>query len=218
VVVNEESRVIERMMRGCPFGSRVYHYDVVESTQIEAKRLAQAKSPEGTLVIARVQTKAYGRRQTAWDSKAGGLWFSLVLYPKFSPDYGEAFSLAIAKSIEIALSKSIEGASFETKAPNDILAVTSHGMKKKVCGILCETQISLDSRTFSNRQSPIANRQSYDWLVLGVGLNVNNIVDESLKDTAVTLEELAGSPVPRMPLLKTILQDLSSVYLQTILA
>lgn len=199
MVANEEARAIERMMRGCLFGNRVYHYDVLESTQIEAKRLAEERSPEGTLVVARVQTKAYGRRQTAWDSKAGGLWFSLLIYPKFGPDYAETFSLAVVRGIQDVLAKNFPKVTFEVKAPNDILALNRDGSKKKVCGIILEGNVT-------------GNR--YDWLMLGIGLNVNNEIDESLKDIAVTLEELTGSPVPRMPLLKTILQNLYSSYLQ----
>ena len=203
MVNNEESKAIERMMKGCLLGSCVYHRDVLESTQIEAKRLAGDKTPEGTLVIARTQTKAYGRRRTAWFSPVGGLWFSLVLYPKFGPSVAENFSLAVARSIQSTLEKNIAGISFEVRAPNDILAVTGSRIKKKVCGIILEGEVVEDR---------------YNWLILGVGLNVNNIIDESLKDTAVSLEELTGKPASRMPLLKTVLQDLTVTYLQVALA
>jgi len=87
-------------MKGCRLGLKVYHYDVLESTQIEARRLAQEGAPEGTLVIARTQTKGYGRQGAFWHSSPGGLWFSLVLYPTIKK---------IIARIRIMLNNSIHG-------------------------------------------------------------------------------------------------------------
>ena len=53
----------------------------IGSTNDEAKRLARAGAPEGTLVWAREQTAGRGRRGRAWASPPGNLYCSLILRP-----------------------------------------------------------------------------------------------------------------------------------------
>lgn len=186
------------MMRGCLFGCPTYHHDLIVSTQIEAKRLAAQGEPEGTLVISRVQSGGYGRKGDAWDSAAGGLWFSVILRPKFSTDAAEKLSLAIGGALAEIFKKHLPQAAFEVKAPNDVLAVTPEG-KRKVCGLILEGGVSGDH---------------YDSLILGVGINVNNVLAPALGSIATTLEQLSGRPVPRMPILKSVLQNLEKIYLE----
>lgn len=173
----------------------------MESTQAEAKHLAQEGTPEGTLVIARAQTKGYGRQGAFWHSAPGGLWFSLVLYPNFSPDTIERFSLAVGESLKKTLEALYLEICFEVKPPNDVLVRLADGTKKKVCGILCESQLQ---------------GSSLEWLILGVGINVANVLSQDLKNRAVTLEELLQRPVARMPLFKRVLSGLETFYRQGI--
>src|SRR5712692_810856 len=55
--------------------------EVVGSTNDEAKPLARAGAPEGTLVWAGEQTAGRGRRGHTWASPPGNLYLSLILRP-----------------------------------------------------------------------------------------------------------------------------------------
>lgn len=186
--MNEESLALERYLQ-----RRVFHFDLISSTQTEAKRLAASGAPAGSLVIARIQTAGYGRKGDFWHSGAGGLWFSLILRPSFGPDHAESFSLTSAQAVASVLGRHVPGAHFEIKAPNDVLARGPGGSMKKVCGLLIEGSVS---------------GGAYDWLIVGLGLNVNNDLPPELESTATTLERIHGRPVPRMPLLRDLILTL----------
>ncbi len=109
------------------------------------------------------------------------------------------FSQACAQIIVKVLKGHLPELEFEIKAPNDVLARAKGGQFKKVCGLLLDGSISGLS---CNPQTLTPNSASYDWLIVGVGLNVNNQLSPELRPAATTLQELAGRPVPRMPLLR----------------
>ena len=63
-------------------GSRIVYYEVLGSTMDEARRLADQRSPEGTVVIAEQQTGGRGRFDRPWLSPQGeNLLFSVLLRP-----------------------------------------------------------------------------------------------------------------------------------------
>ena len=60
--------------------------DTTESTNLEARRLAQQGAEEGTVVVTEEQAAGRGRLSRGWYSPFGkGLWFSLILRPDFPP-------------------------------------------------------------------------------------------------------------------------------------
>lgn len=131
---------------------QIYFYKSTTSTMDVAKELVSKNSNiENVLVIAETQTKGRGRLQREWFSPKGGLWFSLILKPKVSPDkiffLNYVFSLAVVKTL-----KRYE-INAKTKWPNDVVVDD-----KKICGILIETDTELDK---------------VNWCIIGVGINVN---------------------------------------------
>ena len=64
-----------------PEGFLLHRYDTIGSTNDEAKALARAGAPDGTLVWAEEQTAGRGRRGRLWQSPPGNLYLSLVLRP-----------------------------------------------------------------------------------------------------------------------------------------
>lgn len=50
-------------------GKTIYHYDSIDSTNVQAKRLAEQGASHGTLVIAKHQSAGRGRRGRSWESK-----------------------------------------------------------------------------------------------------------------------------------------------------
>ena len=74
--------------------SQVLRLSVTDSTQAVARFLAEQGAPDRTLVWADRQTAGRGRLKRRWDSRLGGLYFSLILRPAFPPSRLAALSLA----------------------------------------------------------------------------------------------------------------------------
>ena len=146
-------------------GQQAYYFDSVDSTQNQALKMAEESINDGTVVIAEKQTGGKGRSGRKWISPKGGIWLSLILYPKFDITVTTLFPIASA----LALSKAIEKTYKifpELKWPNDI---TLKG--KKLAGMLVD--VSLESNKIEK-------------LVLGVGINfeVNSKqIEKTLKQT-----------------------------------
>lgn len=132
--------------------SNIHRFDILDSTNIKAKELAYQGNGEGTIVIAKSQTKGRGREGRLWHSPPGGLYLSALLYPKTSSNILELPILAgvvVAQSIREIMPKSM---TISVKWPNDCLLNW-----KKVAGILCES---------------LGDKAS-NLCVVGIGINVN---------------------------------------------
>jgi len=131
-------------------GKRVYYFDDIDSTQNFASSIAKTPRENGTVIISKKQSSGIGRLGRKWVSPDGGLWFSIILHPKFDVSLATLFplaaSLALANAIEKVLKKKPE-----LKWPNDV--ILNH---KKVAGMLVD--LSLKSNDIEN-------------LILGVGIN-----------------------------------------------
>ena len=113
---------------------RVVRYDLIDSTNTEARRLAAAGVGENTLLLARAQTAGRGRMGRSFYSPDGtGLYATLLYYPdRPIAELGGltcATALAAAKAIE-----QLCGTSPRIKWVNDLYL-----HDRKVCGILCES-------------------------------------------------------------------------------
>ncbi len=137
-----------------PPAYRLVALDTVESTNDEARRLAEAGAAEGTLVWARTQTKGRGRRGRGWAGLPGNLYFSIVLRPERPPaeaaQLGFLAALAMGDAVGSVAPPLIE---IQYKWPNDLL-FNGH----KGAGILLEARSGAGA--------------VLDWLVLGIGVNV----------------------------------------------
>ncbi len=131
-------------------GKRVYYFEELDSTQNFAQQIAADKKENGTIVIAEKQTSGRGRLDRKWTSPKGGIWFSLIIHPKF--DVSSSTLIPILSAV--ALSKSIKkilGIDTEVKWPNDIIL---NG--KKVAGILVDASVQANN---------------IEYLILGIGIN-----------------------------------------------
>jgi len=131
-------------------GKRVYYFDNIDSTQNFATSISKTPRENGTVIVSKNQSSGKGRLGRKWVSPDGGLWFSVILHPKFDVSLATLFplasSLALANAIEKTLKKKPE-----LKWPNDV--TLNH---KKVAGMLVD--LSLKSNDIEN-------------LILGVGIN-----------------------------------------------
>lgn len=167
-----------------------------ESTNVEARRLAEGGAPEGALVIAEAQGSGKGRRGRQWFSPAGlGLYFSFILRPKMAP--AEAARINLLMSVSAAeVIRDKTDLPVKIKWPNDILV---NG--KKAAGILAEISTELDS---------------ISYMVIGLGVNVNipraGGFPAELHKTATSLLIETGKSFSRAALLKSILLDFEHRY------
>jgi BirA family biotin operon repressor/biotin-[acetyl-CoA-carboxylase] ligase len=173
-------------------GKRLVVFNRITSTNDFLKRLARRGAEAGTLVLADQQTAGRGRLGRPWQSPPGvGLWLSFNLRPAVPLALIGALPLAIAVVVAETLS-AICGETFAVKWPNDIL-----WNQRKVCGILCEAQISpvLISEERLNK---------LDYVVAGIGINVNQQQKDFQNEwqkRAISLAMIAGRLFDRQSVL-----------------
>ena len=172
----------------------IFCFGVVETTNIEADRLAREGMPEGTLVVADGQTKGRGRLKRSWASPPGtGLYLSIVLRPTCAPDYFPALTLTAGVATASAVQQM--GLVPQLKWPNDVLI-----SGKKVGGILTEG---------------VFDKKRIDFAILGIGINVNTAAEAfpgPFRNQATSLRLSLGKPVSRVELLQNLLIKLEHYY------
>lgn len=158
----------------------IIYLDSAESTQDIARELADEGYPAGTLVIAAKQTKGRGRFTRKWDSKQGGLYLSLILRPQTNPKNLAELNIKTAKALSQTL-KELYGLKTKIEPPNDVLAYYP-GREKllKIAGVLIETSSTI--------------LQTSGWIVLGIGVNLNNKLSPKVAGAA-TVAEIIGRKV-----------------------
>lgn len=167
-------------------GQNIIHFDLIESTNKEAKKLIKEDINLGTVLIAEEQSMGCGRFQRKWHSPKGGLWFSIILKPKIMIQDAPKLTLIMAATIHEVL----KGYNINTKIkwPNDILL---NG--KKICGILAEMK--------------------KNYVVLGVGMNINIWeMEQDIKSTATSLKIEFNREFNREDILSKILNKFEELY------
>ncbi len=169
---------------------RFRSYNVIDSTNEEAKRLLKLGEAELLVVCAEHQQKGRGRREERWHDLPGkSLLFSVVLKEDF---FSANPSLAVPLSCVMAL-KSLGAIGPRIKWINDLV----YG-QKKVGGILIEN---------------VSHRKSH-FFIVGVGINIDYRNDElpqtrGLPPTSILLEE--NRTWDKSEILHAILDNLLSI-------
>jgi BirA family biotin operon repressor/biotin-[acetyl-CoA-carboxylase] ligase len=173
-------------------GRNVVYRPSVTSTNDLARALAAQGAPEGTLVLAEEQTAGRGRLGRVWLAPAGtSLLFSLIFRPALRP--GQAFRLAMLCSLAAARAiEAVTALPIHLKWPNDLVL-----RGKKLGGVLSEASLT---------------GEWLDFVVVGLGLNVNLDVSTLPEIAATSLSAALGRPVARLPLLQRILQEIEAGY------
>ncbi len=111
----------------------ILRFDLVESTNTEAVRHARLGADEGLCVVAREQSAGRGRQGRVWVSaKDDGLYFSIVLRPRFDPRSFPLITLMAGVAVYDSLKEF--GITPDIKWVNDLLV-----NDKKIAGILAES-------------------------------------------------------------------------------
>ncbi|AKL97914.1 biotin--[acetyl-CoA-carboxylase] ligase [Endomicrobium proavitum] len=170
---------------------KLLYYKKINSTQTKLKTIADAVAREGVIVCADVQTGGYGRMKREWSSSNGGLWFSMLLKPALRPDEVSKLALIISLALNRVF-KQKYGVKTNIKWPNDILF-----KGRKASGILVDMS---------------AEQDIVNWVVAGIGINVNNVLPKELKNISVSLGEILNKFVGRAQLLAQFLCVFDEIY------
>jgi BirA family biotin operon repressor/biotin-[acetyl-CoA-carboxylase] ligase len=150
-----------------PAGYRRKDYAELDSTNEEARRLAEAGEATPLWITAARQTAGRGRRGRAWDMAEGNLAATLLLRPEASQAVAGQLSFAAALAVA-EMVQHFAPAAVTVKWPNDVLAEG-----RKIAGILLEG--------------------GTDWLAIGIGINLAHH-PEGTSFPATSLPQLGIAP------------------------
>ncbi|MDR1662795.1 MAG: biotin--[acetyl-CoA-carboxylase] ligase [Endomicrobium sp.] len=168
----------------------IKYYKQLPSTQTTVKKLAEKNFEEGFIIVAEKQTNGYGRTKKTWSSNVGGLWFSMLLKPLIHPDEVSKLTLVLG----IALKRTLKKYKVDSKIkwPNDTFV---NG--RKIAGILVEMS---------------AKQDRINWIVVGIGININNKLPKKFADVFISLKEVLGKEVDRTEFFAELLAKIEEIY------
>lgn len=176
-------------------GTRITCLQEVDSTNLVAYRLAEQGAVEGTVVIADHQTGGKGRLGRRWESPAGvNLYCSVILRPQILPLYAPQLTFVSSVAVVDAILRTTNLQPV-IKWPNDVLV---NG--QKVAGLLNEMS---------------AETERVDFLVLGIGVNINMNREQfpvDLRHPATSLAIEAGQKIDRRQFARVLLESLDALY------
>ncbi len=177
-------------------GTKYLFFEVVDSTNLLAKNMAAKGEAEGTVIAADYQTKGRGRLGRKWFSPKGkNLYFSVILRPPVSAALVP--QLTMLSSVAVCEALRDMGVDALIKWPNDVFV-----KGRKICGILNEMEIK---------------GGKVDFVILGIGLNVNVKEDDfpsDLRNIATSLSIELGYEVSRREVFVRILELLDKWYVR----
>ncbi len=148
----------------------IHHYDEVASTNDLAISMINNRHIfANEIILADQQSKGRGRYDRQWISTPGNLFFSLILGGKKpAKNLGLPMLSSLSLVANIALNQTIQNLALDQKItikiqnkwPNDLLIEDN-----KIAGILLEN---------------IIINNSCDFLILGIGVNINNNPQQQL--------------------------------------
>ncbi len=176
-------------------GRELVYLPETDSTNIQARRLAEEGYPEGTLVVADCQKAGKGRRGRCWSSPPGSsIYMSFLLKPDIPPYCASMITLIAGMAVAQAV-KGETGLPAQIKWPNDVVV---NG--RKICGILTEMSTELER---------------IHYIVTGIGINVNQQeFPEEIQATAVSLRMEAGRSISRSGLIASSMEWFEGYYEQ----
>ncbi len=175
----------EDLARRCGLRQCICLRRVTSTMDIVHEMGAQGESE--TLVLADEQLGGRGRMGRKWSSPKGkGIWMGYLAKMDEAPTAG-LLSLRVGLAvIETLLELDV---STKLKWPNDVM-LGDH----KVAGILCEAK----------------GNDSWDWIAVGIGINVHGPVPADLRGVAASLDE-AASDITRVAVLERLVPRLIGV-------
>ncbi len=180
------------MARGQEIGRKILYWEEVPRAMDLARQAVREAAeageafPSGVIFWAGSLTRARGRFRRAWVAPHGGLWLAIVLYPDLAPELFGLVSLACGVALtELARDYRLMAT---VRWVNDCLVG-----EKKLAGCLIE-------------ECPT---EEGSYLILGLGINVNNPLPAWLASEATSFREILQCRVDLEELLARLLAKLS---------
>jgi BirA family transcriptional regulator, biotin operon repressor / biotin---[acetyl-CoA-carboxylase] ligase len=160
-------------MKVMAIGSKIIFINNLTSTNTHAIRMASdERPPEGTIIRTDFQSAGRGQPGNKWESEDGkNLLFSIILYPTgINPADQFLVSMSLSLGMYDYLDSLTPGCSI--KWPNDIYINDD-----KIAGILIESSVT---------------GSKIDYMVAGIGLNINQEKFTGDAPNPVSLKNLTG--------------------------
>ncbi|MBP3618945.1 MAG: biotin--[acetyl-CoA-carboxylase] ligase [Lachnospiraceae bacterium] len=191
---NEAESSLCTCLRRNPLVQSVIELEEIDSTNRVGKGLAAEGAPEGTLVVAKRQSKGKGRLGRSFFSPEGGIYMSMVLRPKIPAEK----ALLVTTCAAVAVARAIERVSNVTAGIKWVNDIFVNG--RKVCGILAEAGLSAVS-------------EYPDYVILGIGINVKKqSVPDELKDIVGCLEDTTEREILNEELIFAVWEEFEKFY------
>lgn len=162
----------------------ILRLDEVDSTNAEARRLAEAGRLAPVWITARRQTAGRGRRGRAWSSEAGNLAATLLAVTRRPPAEAAQVTFVAALAAHELIAAFVELDRVRIKWPNDVMIDG-----RKACGILLESG---------------AYPAGGLWLAVGIGVNLAHAPDDVERPAVAVAQalrsDLAYAPSPQAAL------------------
>ena len=171
-------------------------FDSIDSTNKYLKSKINEKN-YGTIVISNEQTNGYGKNNRQFMSnKDVGIYMSILINPNCLIE--ESLKITILTSVAILSAiKSICNLDIKLKWVNDIIL-----NDLKVGGILCESQINLNTNIIDN-------------MIVGIGINVKEFeFPPSLKNIATSIENNTNIKISRNELISEIINFFDLYFIE----
>lgn len=170
-------------------GHPVFYYEAIDSTNTEIRRLAEAGAPAGSVAIARRQYGGRGRRGRSFFSAEGGLYLSVLLRLRLSPEDTALLTTAAAVAA-VAAVRRLTGLLLGIKWVNDLF-----WQGKKLAGILSELVTDTEGKV--------------DYAIVGIGINLQPVqLPPELESTVGFLDQVTASPTDPKTLAAAFLTEL----------
>ena len=155
---------------------RQLEFDEIDSTNLEAKRMAAAGDFGPLWISAKRQSGGKGRRGRAWVSKAGNLYCTGLFPHSGTLASAAQLSFAAALAVYDTVSTFRPDADSTIKWPNDVLMNGA-----KIAGILLESGTTDDQL----------------WVAVGIGINISSAPDDTPYPATYLLSDMpqVGRPL-----------------------
>lgn len=189
---------IDFLEKTSPWKNKIHFFETIDSTNSYALKLGESGAPEGTFVVAEIQTQGRGQFHRSWSSPPeSGLWLSLLLRLPVTQEIIPALAhFAVVALCDAIEELGIKIKNLSIKEPNDLLIGG-----KKVAGVLVETRVGKNS-----------------FAVVGIGVNIYQQVEdfpEEIREKATSLALASpGAIINRQELAMHFIEALYNRYQQ----
>jgi len=171
-------------------GEKIYIFDELPSTMDTSKEMIQRGIEEGTVIMAKYQTKGRGSNNREWVSNGDDALFSIIL--DTDPSKVNLLPIITAYSILVTL-KNQTRKKINIKWPNDVLIDG-----KKISGVLIENLIV----------------GKFSKTIVGVGININSSHKDSKNFIypSISLKEIINKKTNVLEILENFIKNFNVFY------